>query len=82
MHLILLCRSLTRAQKAARVLQKLGLFAVVAKAPQSENPGGCTYGVKIAERDLTKALPALEKAEIRIDRVVSAPERAGRGENR
>ncbi len=79
MHLILLCRSLTSAQKASRVLQRSGLFAAVTKAPQSENPGGCTYGVKIAARDLEKATLFLENAEVRIERVVEAPERAWRG---
>ena len=82
MHLILLCRSLTRAQKAARTLQNAGLFAAVTKAPQSENPGGCTYGVKIAERDLPRAEEALDASEIRIDRVVTAPERPWRGDRR
>lgn len=70
-----MCRSLTTAQKAARILQKAGIFASVAKAPQSANPGGCTYGVKIAERNLPAAAKLLEDAEIRIDKMVEAPER-------
>ncbi len=75
MQTILMCRSLTTAQKAARILQKAGIFASVAKAPQSANPGGCTYGVKIAERNLPAAVKLLEDAEIRIDKMVEAPER-------
>ncbi len=75
MQTILMCRSLTTAQKAARILQKAGIFASVAKAPQSANPGGCTYGVKIAERNLPAAAKLLEDAEIRIDKMVEAPER-------
>ena len=59
MHIVLMCRSLTSAQKAARIIQNHGIFAVVTKAPQSANPGGCTYGVKIAERNRGAALEIL-----------------------
>ena len=79
MQLILLCRSLTTAQKAARILQKSGIYAVVTKAPQSANPGGCTYGVKIAERNRIPAMEAMERTDIPIERVLEAPDRAGFG---
>ena len=80
MHLILLCRSLTLAQKAARILQRNGVFASVTKAPQRANPGGCTYGVKIAERNLHVALTLLTAEGVEIDTVLESPERARRGE--
>lgn len=78
MHWILMCRSLTTAQKAAKHLQKLGIFATVTKAPQSANPGGCTYGVKIADRNLDAAEEALRAAGIRIEKTLPAPERTVR----
>lgn len=79
MHYILMCRSLTTAQKAAHTLQRAGIYAVVTKAPQSANPAGCTYGVKIAERNLTSAARELAAAGIRIDKTLEAPERTGPG---
>ena len=42
MHYIILCRSMTLAQRAANILRAAGIFASVTKAPQSANPGGCT----------------------------------------
>ena len=79
MHVILLCRSMTAAQKAARILQKAGIFASVTKAPQSANPGGCTYGVKIAERNLAYAKEALEEASVSVEQVLPLPDRMGYG---
>lgn len=70
MHYILMCRSLTLAQRAARALQRGGVFASVTKAPQSANPGGCTYGVKIAQRNLSAAQALLERAEIHVEKVL------------
>ena len=60
MHYILLCRSMTAAQSAVRLLQRSGIFSSVTKAPQSANPGGCTYGVKLGERNLTRAKELLD----------------------
>ncbi len=73
MHIVLMCRSLTSAQKAARIIQNHGIFAVVAKAPQSLNPGGCTYGVKIAERNRAAALEILALADIEVLQVAEVP---------
>ena len=82
MHIVLMCRSLTSAQKAARIIQNHGIFAVVTKAPQSANPGGCTYGVKIAERNRGAALEILALAEIEILQVVELPGTGERGAHR
>ncbi|MBE6913319.1 MAG: DUF3343 domain-containing protein [Ruminococcaceae bacterium] len=70
MHYILMSRSLTNAQKAARRLQNAGIFAVVAKAPQSANPGGCTYGVKIGLHNLSGALSRLQADGISVAKVL------------
>ena len=75
MHYILLCRSMTQAQRAAKALQRAGMFASVTKAPRSANPGGCTYAVKLGERNLASALETLRVQEIPVDRVFSLDER-------
>ncbi len=70
MHYLLMSRSLTSAQKTARRLQSAGIFASVAKAPQSANPGGCAYGVKIGLRSLSAALRRLDADGIPVLRVL------------
>ena len=51
---------MTLAQRASGALKRGGVFASVTKAPQSANPGGCTYGVKLGERNLTRAKELLD----------------------
>ena len=69
MHYILLCRSMTSAQRAARLLQDAGVFASVTKAPQSANPGGCTYGVKVGARNLAAAQRILRDGRVAVSRI-------------
>ena len=78
MHILILCRSLTSAQKAARVLQSSGIFAAVTKAPQSARTDGCGYGVKLAERHRDAALALLEGAGVTVRGVLALPERGER----
>ncbi len=80
LHIILVCRSLTTAQKAARILQKDGIYASVTKAPQMTNPGGCTYGVKIAETKSEAAIGILDRAGIQIVAESSTQDRQRYGE--
>ena len=75
MHYIILCRSLTAAQQAERALRGAGIFASITKAPQSANPGGCTYGVKIGERNLERAKSALREAGVRSGKIYLLTER-------
>lgn len=70
MHYILMCRSMTTAQKAVRIMQNAGIYASVAKAPQSANPGGCTYGAKVAVRNFQQAADILKRAGINILKVI------------
>ena len=58
---LLMCRSLTYCQRAARVLERAGVTATVYKAPRSASPEGCTYCVKISGKKLAKALKALNQ---------------------
>ena len=69
MHNILLCRSMSSAQRAARALRAEGIFASVTKAPQRANPRGCTYAVKIGERHLARAMQILALANIEIGKI-------------
>lgn len=59
---LIMCRSLTYAQRAARILERTGITATVTRAPQGAASGGCGYCVKISERWLTAALQNLKNA--------------------
>ena len=82
MHILILCRSLTSAQKAARVLQSNGIFAAVTKAPQSARADGCGYGVKLAERHRDAAMELLNEAGVTIRGILELPKAEERGGRR
>ena len=54
-YCLILCRSLTYAQRSSRVLER---------APLSVSKTGCTYCVKLKETQLERALLLLDRAAI------------------
>jgi len=64
MYYLLICRSLTYAQRAARVLESFGITAIVTRVPQTITVEGCGYCVKIAVRHFIEALTILRNAEV------------------
>ena len=60
-YYLLMCRSLTYAQRLARELEKYGIGSSVTRGPQNAGTG-CSYGVKISERRLGDALRAAKNA--------------------
>ena len=50
MQYLIMCRSLTVAQKSATVLERKGINAVVVKAPQGLSTGGCGYALSLNRR--------------------------------
>lgn len=56
---LLLCRSLTYAQRASRILERRGITATITKVPKSISGQGCGYCVKVSEKNLAQALSAL-----------------------
>ena len=47
MKILIMCKSLTHAQRAARLLERSGISAGVVKAPQQLSAGGCSYAVSL-----------------------------------
>jgi len=68
---LILCRSLTYAQKAARALERTGITASIMRAPKELGKEGCAYCVKVSERRLQAALTVLKNTETRVGRVYS-----------
>lgn len=61
MRYIFMCRSLTYAQSAARLLEKNAISASVRKAPAGLGTGGCSYGVSVAYARGTAAAEILRR---------------------
>lgn len=61
-HYIILCRSLTYAQRTARVLERLGITAIIMRPPSEIAGDSCAYGVKVREKNLSAALSAMKAA--------------------
>ena len=58
---LLLYRSLTYTQKAVEALNAAGIPGVIARVPRSLSVEGCSHGVRLAQRDLLRALEQLKK---------------------
>jgi len=65
---LVLCRSLTYAQRSAHMLERLGITATVTKAPKGMTTRGCAHCVKVSERNLDRALYELKSSGLGCDR--------------
>ena len=60
-YYLIVCRSLTYAQRTARVLERAGISGYIMRAPQLISGEGCSHCVKVAERWLAPALKVLNR---------------------
>jgi hypothetical protein len=58
---LIMCRSLTYAQRVANALERAGLSAGVLRAPAELSPNGCGYSVRIGPKALSRALTVLNR---------------------
>lgn len=58
------CRSLTYAQRTAKVLERTGIPTYLSRTPKTIAREGCGHGVKIAEKNIQQALTVLKKVEL------------------
>ena len=61
---IIVCRSLTYAQRAAAILERRGIQAHFQRTPTELSVGGCSYSVKLSQKKLSDALAALHHAGV------------------
>ena len=66
---LLMCKSLTYAQRASRLLERSGITAIVTKIPKNAAVSGCNYCIKVSEKRLSSALSILNAAELGPSRV-------------
>ena len=60
MYAIIVLRSLTYAQRGSGALSLAGIPSSVMKAPQGLTEKGCTYGVRLNETKLRRAVALLD----------------------
>lgn len=67
-HLIM-CRSLTYAQKAVYTLERGGITVKIVKVPQSVSKTGCSYGVRVQSRKLSESVMLLKTKQVPFGKV-------------
>jgi len=68
-YYLIVCRSMTFAQRTAATLERAGIAAQIIRAPKSISGEGCSYGVRLAERNLSHALVILNRVGLTPNRV-------------
>ena len=68
-YYLIVCRSLTYAQRTASVLERAGISAHILRSPKSISGAGCSHSVKVSQRNLSAALVVLNKVGLNPDKV-------------
>ena len=66
---LIMCRSLTYAQRTAAALERAGISARILRSPKSIAGEGCSHCVKISQRSLPDALRVLQRASLEPKRI-------------
>jgi len=69
MQYLLMCRSLTYAQRTAKILSRAGIGASVMRAPKSVSTHGCGYCAVVSEKNGARALKILNDAGMRPEKI-------------
>ena len=69
LYYLIVCRSLTYAQRTAAALERTGITAWVIRSPKSISGEGCSHSVRIHQRALTDALRVLQRAGLSPKRI-------------
>ena len=60
---LIMCRSLTYAQKAMRTLERGGVSVTLLKVPQSVSQTGCSYGLRVPGKHLSYSIALLNEKQ-------------------
>lgn len=69
MQFLLMCRSLTYAQRSARVLERAGIAGSVMRAPKSVSARGCAYCVAVPEKNGARAVKILTESGMKPEKI-------------
>jgi hypothetical protein len=62
---LIICRSITYAQRAARAVQRAGVSAQLLRIPAGLVKSGCGYALRVRGQDIQRALRAMERENMR-----------------
>ena len=68
MKFLIMCKSLTNAQRASILLERRGITAAVVKAPQSLRQNGCGYALSLYRR-LGEAVSLLRDSRLPMGKI-------------
>ena len=68
-YYLIICRSLTFAQRTAAALERAGISAHIMRSPRSIAGSGCSHAVKVSERRLPDTLTVLNRVGMSPNRV-------------
>lgn len=66
---LIVCRSLTYAQKTSSALERVGIPTRILRSPKAISEEGCSHSVRILQRDLPRALEQLNTQELTPKRI-------------
>lgn len=69
MRYLLMFRSLTYAQRGARLLERTGVTGTVTRMPRSAAARGCSYGLLVSPAQYDRAMDALSSGGLLPERV-------------
>ena len=69
LYYLIVCRSLTYAQRTAAALERAGITAHILRSPKSIAGEGCSHSVKLSQRRLADALRALHRVGLETKRI-------------
>ena len=61
-YYLIVCRSLTYAQRGVRLLERAGVSAYLVRAPRLIAQAGCAYCIKVSQRWLERAVELMRGA--------------------
>ena len=74
-YYLIVCRSLTYAQRISAVLARAGISSHILRSPRSISPSGCSHSVKISQRRLADALVVLRRVGLTPERIyITSPD--------
>lgn len=68
-YYLIICRSLTYAQRTAAALERAGISAHILRSPKTIDREGCSHAVKVSERNLADALLVLGRVGLTPKRI-------------
>lgn len=64
LYYLIVCRSLTFAQRTAAALERAGIGAHILRTPSQIAERGCSYSVKLSQKNLSQALVVLKRVDL------------------